>query len=199
MATSSSRLARAWRLLDAARQWGALSGPGVQWRKRAIVSISGGSACGVQAARAIGSGEVQALPRAESGGADQTNAPSSRIRQAGRRKTARRSQAARLGKRCPREVIRRQGDTSVPQGDLTRRAADAHARVPPDLRSGGRGAAWSALTGPAAWAQPPGRRSAVIVRPRADKPRVGGYPGRAIAPKEISRIMPGYEKKNCSQ
>ena len=58
-------------------------GPGVQLRTRATVSISRGSACGVRAAGASGSGEAQAHPRAGSGGASQTEALSSRTRQAG--------------------------------------------------------------------------------------------------------------------
>ena len=44
-------------------------GPSVQWRVRATVSTSRGSSSGVQAAGVSGSGEVQARPRAGSGGA----------------------------------------------------------------------------------------------------------------------------------
>ena len=58
-------------------------GPGVQGGSRAIVSTSRGSSSGVQAAGVRGSGEVQARPRAGSGGASQTKELSSRIRQAG--------------------------------------------------------------------------------------------------------------------
>ena len=44
-------------------------GPSVQWRVRATVSTSRSSSSGVQAAGVSGSGEVQARPRAGSGGA----------------------------------------------------------------------------------------------------------------------------------
>ena len=85
---------------------------GVQWSTCTTVSISGSSACGVQAAGTSGCGMVQARPRAGCGRAGRNKALSSKIWQTA---TARRSQAARPGKRRPRW-----GDSAVSQVDPIR-------------------------------------------------------------------------------